>query len=77
MNEVTMIKNIRIFIGVFVMSSVLTGCDQGTDFSNFEALKIARTGSFELDMSPGPALLVAIRTTFQPGDDRDCARSGP
>ncbi len=34
------------------MSTVLSGCDHGTDFSDFDALTIARTGSFELDMNP-------------------------
>lgn len=34
------------------MSTVLAGCDHSTDFSEFEALTGARTGSFELDMEP-------------------------
>ena len=38
------------------MSTVLGGCDHGTDFSDFDALTIARTGSFELDMTPEHAL---------------------
>ena len=37
------------------MSTVLSGCDHGTDFSDFDALTIARTGSFELDMNPDDA----------------------
>jgi hypothetical protein len=37
------------------MSAVLGGCDHGTDFSDFEALTISRTGSFELDMTPDEA----------------------
>ena len=37
------------------MSTVLAGCDHGTDFSDFDALTVARTGSFELDMNPDDA----------------------
>ncbi|MDH3577369.1 MAG: SRPBCC family protein [Gammaproteobacteria bacterium] len=37
------------------MSAVLSGCDHGTDFSDFEALTITRMGSFELDMTPDEA----------------------
>ena len=37
------------------MSAGLSGCDHGTDFSDFEALTIARTGSFELEMTPDEA----------------------
>jgi hypothetical protein len=37
------------------MSAVPSGCDHGTDFSDFEALTISRTGSFELDMVPDAA----------------------
>ena len=37
------------------MSTVLSGCAHGTDFSDFDALTIARTGSFELDMKPDDA----------------------
>ena len=37
------------------MSAVLGGCDQGDDFSGFDAVTIARTGSFELDMTPEEA----------------------
>lgn len=38
------------------MSIALGGCNHGTDFSEFDALSIARTGSFELDMTPDEAL---------------------
>lgn len=37
------------------MSTVLSACDHGTDYSDFDALTIARTGSFELDMNPDDA----------------------
>jgi hypothetical protein len=37
------------------MSTVPAGCDHGTDFSDFAALTVARTGSFELDMHPDDA----------------------
>lgn len=37
------------------MATVLSGCDHGDDFSGFDALTIARTGSFDLDMTPGQA----------------------
>ena len=37
------------------MSTVLGGCNHGTDFSDFDALTITRTGSFELDMNPDDA----------------------
>jgi len=37
------------------MSTVLSGCDHGDDFSGLDALTIARTGSFELDMTPEEA----------------------
>jgi len=37
------------------MSAVLSGRDHGTDFSDFEALTITRTGSFELNMAPDEA----------------------
>ncbi len=37
------------------MSTVLSGCDHGDDFSGFDALTIARAGSFELDMTPEEA----------------------
>lgn len=39
-----------------MMSTVLGGCNHGNDFSGFDALTIARTGSFELDMTPEEAL---------------------
>lgn len=38
------------------MSIVLSGCNRGNDFDGFDALTIARTGSFELDMTPEDAL---------------------
>ena len=38
------------------MSTALGGCKHGSDFSDFDALTIARTGSFELGMSPAQAL---------------------
>jgi len=38
------------------MSTILGGCNHGNDFSGFDALTIARTGSFELDMTPDEAL---------------------
>lgn len=47
---------LRVCVGVFVMSTVLSGCDHGNDFSGFDALTIARTGSFELGMTPEEAL---------------------
>jgi hypothetical protein len=34
------------------MSGLLAGCDHGSDLSEFDALTISRTGSFELDMAP-------------------------
>ena len=37
------------------MSTVLGGCDHGEDFAGFDALTIARSGSFELDMTPEEA----------------------
>ena len=37
------------------MSTVPGGCDHGDDFSGFNALTIARTGTFELDMTPDEA----------------------
>ena len=37
------------------MSTVLSGCDHGDDFSGLDALTIARTGSFELDTTPEEA----------------------
>ena len=37
------------------MSAVVSGCDHSTDFSDFDALTITRTGSFELDMTPDEA----------------------
>ena len=37
------------------MSTVLSSCEHGDDFSGFDALTIARTGSFELDMTPEQA----------------------
>jgi len=50
-----MIDLIRICAGLFVMSLVVGGCDHGTDFFDFDALTITRTGSFELDMTPDEA----------------------
>lgn len=38
------------------MSGLLDGCSNGGDFAGFDALTIARTGSFELDMTPEEAL---------------------
>lgn len=38
------------------MSTVLSGCNHGNDFSEFDALTITRAGSFELDMTPEEAL---------------------
>ena len=38
------------------MSAVPGGCHHGNDFSDFDAITIARTGSFELDMTPEEAL---------------------
>ena len=38
------------------MSTVLGGCNHGNDLSGFDAVTIARTGSFELDMTPEEAL---------------------
>ncbi len=37
------------------MSTVLSACDHGEDFTGFDAVTIARTGSFELDMTPDEA----------------------
>jgi len=37
------------------MSTVLSACDHGEDFTGFDAVTIARTGSFELDMAPDEA----------------------
>ena len=37
------------------MSAVVSGCDHGTDFSDFDAVTITRTGSFELDMTANEA----------------------
>ena len=39
-----------------MMTTLLSGCNHGNDFSEFDALTIARTGSFELDMTPEEAL---------------------
>jgi len=33
----------------------MSACDHGTDYSDFDALTIARSGSFELDMNPDDA----------------------
>ena len=38
------------------MTTLLAGCNHGTDLSEFDALTIARTGLFELDMTPEQAL---------------------
>ena len=38
------------------MSIILAGCNHGHDFSDFDAVTIVRTGSFELDMTPEQAL---------------------
>ena len=46
---------LRTILGVFVMSTVLSGCDHSDDFYGFDALTIARTGSFELNMTPDQA----------------------
>jgi len=46
----------RVGIGVIVMSTVVSACHHGADFSDFDALTISRTGSFELDMTPEQAL---------------------
>ena len=37
------------------MSTLLGGCGHGSDLSDFDALTITRSGSFELDMTPGEA----------------------
>ena len=39
-----------------MVSAFLGGCNHGNDLSAFDALTIARTGSFELDMTPEEAL---------------------
>ena len=39
-----------------MMTTFLSGCNHGNDLSEFDALTIARTGSFELDMTPEEAL---------------------
>jgi hypothetical protein len=55
MNEIVMINYLRIFIGAFVMSTFISGCDHHTDFSNFDAVTVKRSGTFELDFSPDDA----------------------
>ena len=45
----------RICIGVFVMSTGISACDHDTDFSEFDAVTMSRTGSFELDVAPDDA----------------------
>ena len=37
------------------MSVAISACDHGTDFSEFDAVTMSRTGSFELDMVPDDA----------------------
>jgi len=39
-----------------MVTTVLGGCNHGNDFSEFDALTIARTGSFDLNMKPEEAL---------------------
>jgi len=39
-----------------MMSTTLGGCDHGNDLSEFDAVTISRSGSFELDMTPEEAL---------------------
>jgi len=47
---------VRLFIGGLMMTTFLGACDHDTDMAKFDALTIARTGSFELDMTPEKAL---------------------
>lgn len=47
------------------MSTILAGCDHGTDFSRFGAFSGERTGSFELDMAPD----VAFPLFTAPGEE--------
>lgn len=37
------------------MATVLSGCDKGTEFSEFDAVTVKRSGRFELDMNPDDA----------------------
>lgn len=37
------------------MSGSLSACNHSTDFSQFDAVSMSRTGSFELDMAPADA----------------------
>ena len=39
-----------------MMTTMLAACHHGNDLSEFDALTITRTGSFELDMTPDEAL---------------------
>ena len=39
-----------------MVTTILGGCNHGNDLSELDALTIARTGSFELDMTPDEAL---------------------
>jgi len=51
-----MTKFVWICMGVLLMSTLLSGSAHSDDFSGFDALTIARTGSFELDMTPSESL---------------------
>ena len=43
-------------IGILLVCAMLSGCNHGGSFSEFDALTISRSGSFELDMKPENAL---------------------
>ncbi len=51
-----MFKLLNTVVGVLMMSTILGGCSHADDFSGFEARTVARSGSFELDMTPEQAL---------------------
>lgn len=43
-------------LGVLLIGAILAGCHETTDLSQFDAITVARSGSFELDMTPEQAL---------------------
>lgn len=55
MNGTTVIDALRIVAGGLVMSTIPGGGDHGTDYANFSALTVNRSGSFALDMDPDDA----------------------
>jgi hypothetical protein len=45
----------RMGTGVLLMATVLSGCEHDTGFSDFNAVTVKRSGTFELDMTPDDA----------------------